>query len=891
VVKRRVVHYVDSDNFGGSEEAALHLMASLDRGRWEPVLLHHPEAGIARLVEGAARLGIRTLAVPRGVSGGRPAGVIRLWRALRAERPAVFHAHLSWPFACKHGVLAARLAGLRAIVGTAQLYLAPEGARQPPGLLRLYRRIIAVSEEVKSRYARELGVPAHKLTVVRNAIRVTPAGRQGDPALRAMLVRGRPNYVVLTPARLHPQKGHAYLLAAAAHLPAATFVLAGDGPLRPALEAQAQALGVADRCVFLGHRADVADLLAVSDVLVLPSLYEGLPVSVLEAMAAERPVVATAIGGTDEAITSERTGLLVPPRDPAALAAAIHRLQADPDLARRLASAGRERVEREFSSDVMALQVMGIYDEVLAETGAMPVDLETPEQARNARLRRVDWRFLLPSPRPRRALCREAGPLADAITDIAGETIVGGPASECDLAVAENPDATTLTGLHEALRPGGACYTEWRPHIGGARRVQRALRAAGFADVVCYRPGHAPAAQPAFWIPVDAPGAAAYVRARGRLRGGRLRRLLASVRQRVRDALRGRFGSAICSIAYRPPKPGSTEFAPSSWLRDGWPDWGLGAPPDRLSTLLVTGGPRSVSKVVVLAFAEPSATPLVAVKAPRVEEAAAGVRREGAALEHLAARRPGGVPGVPRMLVQREIAGVPLLGETALVGRPLDSLMTSRSVGPWSTKIADWLAALVSPEPALSPAHWRDAIVEPTLARFEELFGGVVDPGLLQEGKAIVRAIGALPAVAEQRDLGPWNVLVTPGNEIAVLDWESAEVDGLPALDLLYYLAYASFAADRAGDRASRIASYRRSLDSSKPMGAIRRDCLARYLDALGLDSSHLAPLRGLVWLIHTESDVRHATADAGGPPPPQALARSLFLALWIEEVRHIAAR
>ena len=367
-VTRRVVHYVDSDSFGGSEEAALHLMASLDHSRWEPVLLHHPDPGIARLVLEATRLGIRARAVPRW-GGGRPAGTIPIWRALRAERPAVFHAHLSWPFACKHGVRAAWLARVPAIVGTAQLYLAPERGRRPPLVLRLYRRIIAVSEEVRRRYESELHVPGGRLVVARNAIRVPGAPPTADAALRAALVDGRPDYVVITPARLHAQKGHTYLLQAAAQVPDATFVFAGDGPLRMALEAEARHLGVATRCVFLGQRSDVPALLAAADLFVLPSLYEGLPVSVLEAMAAGRPVVATAIGGTDEAVTSEETGLLVAPRDPAALASAIRRLQADPALARRLAAAARGRVERDFSSEATARQVMVIYDQVLVEAG------------------------------------------------------------------------------------------------------------------------------------------------------------------------------------------------------------------------------------------------------------------------------------------------------------------------------------------------------------------------------------------------------------------------------------------------------------------------------------------------------------------------------------------
>jgi hypothetical protein len=96
---------------------------------------------------------------------------------------------------------------------------------------------------------------------------------------------------------------------------------------------------------------------------------------------------------------------------------------------------------------------------------------------------------------------------------------------------------------------------------------------------------------------------------------------------------------------------------------------------------------------------------------------------------------------------------------------------------------------------------------------------------------------------------------------------------------------------DRAGDRDSRVVSYRRSLDPSTPTGAVRRDCLARYLEALGLDSARLTPLRALVWLIHAESDFRHVAADVAGPPPSEVLARSLFLALWTEEIRQVAGR
>ena len=170
---------------------------------------------------------------------------------------------------------------------------------------------------------------------------------------------------MFTPARLHSQKGHIFLLEAAVHVPDALFVFAGDGEERSRLEDRARQLHIADRVRFLGSRQDVPALLACCDVFVLPSLYEGLPLSVLEAMAAGRPVVATSISGTDEAVVDGVTGLLVPPSDAGALAAALNRVLSDRDLAARLANAGRTAVNEKFSSEIMVRNTAQLYEELL----------------------------------------------------------------------------------------------------------------------------------------------------------------------------------------------------------------------------------------------------------------------------------------------------------------------------------------------------------------------------------------------------------------------------------------------------------------------------------------------------------------------------------------------
>lgn len=364
-----VVHYIDSGAFGGTENSLLTLLSGLDRHRWRPVLISHDEGGLSRLWEGARQIGVEVRLLPRMGQRWSVAGMRAIAAHLRSERVSIFHAHLNWPLACKNGVAAAIITGVPAIVVTEQLFIDPprwRGKWAQRVLSLGVDRYIAVSNNIARRLRDSLRLPGEKLRVVRNGIPIVGRVRPRDDCLRKRLSSGANRPLVLTIARLHEHKGLKYLLEAATMVPDAVFVLAGEGPDRVALEAQARALGLTNRIAFLGFRADISDLLAACDLFVLPSLVEGTPLSVMEAAAAERPVVATEIGGTNELVSHGVTGLLVPPRDPRALAEAMQTVLTDRTLADRFAAAGRARALQEFQGDHMVRRVSEIYSEVLA---------------------------------------------------------------------------------------------------------------------------------------------------------------------------------------------------------------------------------------------------------------------------------------------------------------------------------------------------------------------------------------------------------------------------------------------------------------------------------------------------------------------------------------------
>ncbi|MBN1285770.1 MAG: glycosyltransferase family 4 protein [Anaerolineae bacterium] len=310
------------------------------------------------------------------------ATLVKLWRLLRRERPDVVHTHTAK--AGFVGRLAARLAGVPVVVHTFhghvfRGYFGPAKTRFFIALeqfgARLADRIVTLTEGLKRELVGYGIAPAAKFAVIPLGLELAPLAalpRHGG-ALRRELGLDASTPLVGAVGRLAPVKHLDLLLDAAACIDVQKLrsplhiALAGDGECRPALEAQARALGIVERVHFLGWR-DTRALPAVYgdlDVLVMSSHNEGMPVSIIEAMAAGVPVVATAVGGVPDLVTDGQTGALVPPDDAGALAGAVTRVLTEPAPAQRMADAARRDVLERFSPARLADDLTALYTALL----------------------------------------------------------------------------------------------------------------------------------------------------------------------------------------------------------------------------------------------------------------------------------------------------------------------------------------------------------------------------------------------------------------------------------------------------------------------------------------------------------------------------------------------
>lgn len=359
---------------GGAQESYTGLLLHLDRERYdvEAVSL---SAGIA--VGRLEQLGLDVAVIAETDD----ASAIRQLTALLREREIdLVHNHMYRAEVV--GIQAARDAGTPVVISTVH----SSRVRSPDDTATLARlsgwvdRIVVPSAAIARKVASE-GRASAAISVIPNGIsleRFASADRAGA-RVRAELGIGESDLAFGTVARLEPEKGHRYLIEAArlvlAECPGAWFLLVGEGSLAGELHRQADALPAEARrrVLFTGRRDDVVAVSAALDVAILPSLREAQGISLLEAMALGRPIVASDTGGIPEVVRHGVEGLLVPPGDSAALAAALLELARDPEARGRYGAAGRRAVEERYSLQAMVRRVEAVYDEELVRAGLAPV--------------------------------------------------------------------------------------------------------------------------------------------------------------------------------------------------------------------------------------------------------------------------------------------------------------------------------------------------------------------------------------------------------------------------------------------------------------------------------------------------------------------------------------
>jgi len=363
-----LLYVITGTNIGGAEKALLELACRVERSRYRVVVccLKRPGPYAERLkahVDAFYNLGLSEGAGLRAVVSFIPT-VLRLVRIMRRERPRIVHCFLFR--ASMTGRLAALLCPGAAVIAGVRV----QEQRDLKYILeRLTQSLVdcftAVSEEVRRSMIERAHISPDRIITIYNGIEC--AGR-GMPAPQANTAGPAPIRLALI-GRLHRQKGHGVLLAALKIITGAGrqahLYCAGAGPDEALLRQQAWDLGIEASVTFAGIVDDPLAFMAGIDIVVLPSLWEGMPNVLLEAMAAARPIVASRLGGIEEMVRDNESALLCDPGRADQLAAAIMRLMDDPDLASRLARAARQEVDRRFDIACTVAATQALYERLL----------------------------------------------------------------------------------------------------------------------------------------------------------------------------------------------------------------------------------------------------------------------------------------------------------------------------------------------------------------------------------------------------------------------------------------------------------------------------------------------------------------------------------------------
>lgn len=386
----KVLQLISSGGYYGAENMLLNLCASQKETGCQNslMLFYNVHAPNVEFYERARRHGLSVRMVHcRGRADWR--AVRQIEECIQEDGIELLHTH--GYKADLYGYIAARRS-CKPIVATCHNWLGGTAAlgiynHLDRMVLKRFNALAAVSDSVAQRLL-DSGASAKKIRTIANGIDVQ-AFERGYP-LPALTFDG--SKVVGMVARLDLQKGFEYLLRAARDLcvafPALKVVIVGDGPDRKPIEDMIQRFGLLSNVILAGQYSDMPGIYAAMDVFVLPSLNEGLPMTILEAMAASKPVIATRVGAISSVIKDGETGLLLEPGDAHGLRSAVARLLSQPDLRRRIGAAAHNWVSRNYTSEAMALKYRQMYDEVLGTPAIATVGTRALDN-RNADARRA----------------------------------------------------------------------------------------------------------------------------------------------------------------------------------------------------------------------------------------------------------------------------------------------------------------------------------------------------------------------------------------------------------------------------------------------------------------------------------------------------------------------
>ena len=356
----KIMHMVLNLEIGGLENLVCE-MARIQTQQGDEVVvcsLDSQEASLRKVEED----GFRIIYLDR--RGGKDFRLLfRLVRLLKKEKPDILHTHNKAPLI--YGALVRYLTKVPVLVNTRHGELK---SYRHSFLLKAHDFIITVSHAVKRGFLETSRIQENKVKVIHDGIDIKKYDGSGAVS-QSLEKNGR--LIIGLVARLDHCKDVFNLLNSFQKVVAlvnnAELWIVGDGVLRSDLERQADILGLKDKVKFWGWRKDVAAINSAIDIFVLPSVTEGLSLALLEAMACHCPVVATYVGGIPEVVVEGKTGFLVPPKDPNAMAEAILKIASNKELAKQMGNAGRKRVEEEFSLEKMVSEYQKVYEEALSE--------------------------------------------------------------------------------------------------------------------------------------------------------------------------------------------------------------------------------------------------------------------------------------------------------------------------------------------------------------------------------------------------------------------------------------------------------------------------------------------------------------------------------------------